>query len=186
MRKLLNNPKVVAVLAIVAVGFVGYSVYSQMPGRTRRAKAQAAAVAPTVAPNVAVAPSVSSATPAAAAPSLVQLYRSIDVLTFASAARDPFALPLKPAGEAPLVKTVEREIEETVRLTATWSQAGNTWVLINGKIFRPGDAVGRMTIESATRDGVWVSHWRGREFVAIGQKLTLKTPARLVSTVSVN
>jgi peptidyl-prolyl cis-trans isomerase A (cyclophilin A) len=35
-----------------------------------------------------------------------------------------------------------------------------------------------VTIESATQDGVWVAHWKGRDFLALGTDFTLVTPGR--------
>ena len=59
----------------------------------------------------------------------------------------------------------------------TVEREGATYAVINDTIVRPGDAIGRLKIESATTDGVWLVHWKGRDHLELGRDFTLHTPA---------
>jgi hypothetical protein len=83
-------------------------------------------------------------------------------------ARDPFAARPRISSAPPVV--------DAAHLSALWTENGETLALVNGRILRPGDAVGRMTIESATQEGVWVTHSQGRDFIALGGTFVLTTP----------
>ena len=90
--------------------------------------------------------------------------------------RDPFAIKTK------AVEIVEKapapDAVDTVHLSAIWTQDGRTLALINDHIYEDGDEIGRLKMESATRDGIWLSHWKGRNFVRLGSDFTLNTPAK--------
>lgn len=90
--------------------------------------------------------------------------------------RDPFAARPRLSLAPPVV--------DTAHLSALWTQNGETLALVNDRILRPGDAVGRMKIESATQDGVWVAHAQGRDFIALGGTFVLTTPAVLAAAVA--
>jgi hypothetical protein len=66
---------------------------------------------------------------------------------------------------------------DTAHLSALWTENGETLALVNGRILRPGEGVGRMTIESATQEGIWVTHAKGRDFIALGGTFVLTSPA---------
>ena len=91
--------------------------------------------------------------------------------------RDPFAMGVKD-DPAAVEKAPEPDVVDTVHLSAIWTQGGRTLVVINDRICQDGDKIGRLRIESATRDGVWLSHWKGRNFVSIGGDFSLTTPAQ--------
>jgi hypothetical protein len=172
MRKLLNNPWVVGALALAALAFVG------MPLLPR----QSAGGSPDSQSSVVVDDAVSvdetgeETLPAGAAPSDIAL--ALKELAITTPLRDPFAARIKTlpasviAEQAPVPDSVD-----TLRLSAIWIQGANTFVLINGAIRQAGDAFSRFKIESATRDGVWVTHWKGRDFLSLGTDFTLITPA---------
>ncbi len=84
--------------------------------------------------------------------------------------RDPFAARPRPSS-AP-------DLQESVHLSALWTENGSTLALINGQIVSPGQSFGGVRLESASEDGVWLSHAKGRDFLAVGQTFTLRTPAR--------
>jgi hypothetical protein len=174
MRKLFNNPWFVGVLAAGALLFVGQSVvtkaFSRRPGVLQVAAAEAMAQAPAVAEPVA----------ASAAP--VTIDSVLKELSSTAAARDPFGVPAK--AEAPAAAKPEQpDLVDTVHLSAIWTQGGETLVLINDTILSAGDDIGRIKVETATQDGVWLTHWKGRDFVALGGSFTLTTPARQAATL---
>ncbi len=175
MRKILNNPKVVAVLALGAAGAVGFTVWSETRPTTY-ARVTPAAAAGAGYPE---ADSTAGAAGDAAAP----LDRDWAALTalLQKPARDPFVL------RRPVVQDVSAaaedlpDLEEAVLVSAIWTQAGRSLALVNGRIQAEGDRVGRVSISRITRDGVHVSHWRGEDLLTVGQPFVLKTPARLLA-----
>jgi hypothetical protein len=178
MRKLLNNPKVVAVLALCAVLFVGYSLYP---------KKQSYASTPAAAHTVAMAPMSGdsgdeNADPAAPLGTKEALAA---VLALSTNLRDPFSHPKAPAGVIPDAPKAEQpDLLDQVHLTAVWSQGAQTWLLVNGRIVQVGEAVGRITIETATRQGVWLKHWKGLDFISVGERFELKTPATMLAALA--
>jgi hypothetical protein len=168
MRKLLNNPKVVAVLALAAVAFVALSL------RPQPADAIVAA-----APSVGDAETRADVADAAAtAPDWTEMRAALDSLAFVAHPRDPFSARVKSADEAAAraAKTPLPDIVDTVRLSAIWTQAGATYLIINGRICQAGDQLTRMKIESATQDGVWITHGDKRDFLSLGAAFTFATP----------
>lgn len=95
---------------------------------------------------------------------------------------DPFAPRRQRRTEEPTATEAAPSETETVHLSAVWEQDGTTFVVLNGRICRPGDVIGRVTIESADRDGVWLTHWKGRDYLHLGQDFTLVTPAAPAAT----
>jgi len=81
---------------------------------------------------------------------------------------DPFAL--RPG------KVVIHTATESVRLSAIWTEGGATLVLINDSILRAGQTIGSMTIDSATQDGVWMSHAGKRDFISLGETHSFSFP----------
>lgn len=90
--------------------------------------------------------------------------------------RDPFAIRVKAAVETAVEKVAVPDAVESVHLSAVWTQGGKTLVLINDRICENGDEIGRIKIDAVTREGVWLSHWKGRDFVRVGGSFTLNTP----------
>ena len=105
-----------------------------------------------------------------------------DAATASGPLVDPFGprarTTSEPVAELPAVP----ESVDTMRLSAIWTQRDQTYVLINGEIHQAGDEISRFRIESATQEGVWVAHWKGRDFLIVGSNLTLTTPGRLPHT----
>lgn len=104
-------------------------------------------------------------TPGDPLPSMDAAFR---MLKASAVGRDPFE---------PRHLALAPPVLDTLHLSAIWTENGDTLVLVNDRILRPGDAVGRVKIESASQDGVWVVHWRGRDFISLGGTFTLSTPA---------
>jgi hypothetical protein len=167
MRKLLNNPKVVAVLALVAMVWVGVSLF---PPHTDTVAS--APEAEETEPEI-IAPTVANGSSEAARRAALQSLALIEH------PRDPFSERAKSVDEAAALaaKTPEPDRVETVRLSAIWTQGNATYVLINGRICQAGDRLARLTIESATQDGVWITHGEKRDFLSLGVDFTLVTPA---------
>ncbi|MFT3867366.1 MAG: hypothetical protein QM715_02600 [Nibricoccus sp.] len=93
--------------------------------------------------------------------------------------RDPFAsreaqatASAEPAEQVP-------DLLDTLRLTGVLTQNGVTFLLINDRVAQVGETIGRLKIESANQDGVWLTHWKGRDFLEVGKSFVLKTPARM-------
>ncbi|ATC65500.1 hypothetical protein CMV30_16965 [Nibricoccus aquaticus] len=178
MKKLLNNPWVVGVLALAAVAFVAHSLIPAggSPGVSEVAED---------AGNGELPGGESSGTTADAG----SVRDAIKELSGNPAAtRDPFSSRAKAVAVSatPAEKVPAPDVVETVRLTALWTQNGGTYALINERICRVGDKLGRITIETATQDGVWVTHWKGRDFIALGAAFTLTTPALKAAALSLS
>ncbi len=165
MRKLLNNPWIVATLALAAVAFVGQSLWP-------RAMAGKIAATATVVPEADPLPA-DSVSPAATAPTDDEL----TALTGTTVRRDPFAPSSKSPSVLAAIEKARPDLLDTVQLSALWSQDGSTYAVINGRIRGPGDEIGLLRIESTTTDGVWLVHWKGRDHLALGAEFTLRTPA---------
>lgn len=159
MKKLLNKPWFVAALALIALVLVGRSALPWLktaePPPSAEASAETEAVAaPKASPSIEMA---------------------LQAVTVPATLRDPFAARMHP--EAVSAEPAEPDSVDTVLLSALWTQNGETWVLINGRILQPGDDIGRLKIESASQEGVWIAHWKGRNFISLGGTFTLNTPA---------
>lgn len=167
MRKLFNNPWFVTALALIAFAFVGASLRSKpVVSSSIRVEGLAASSAQS-------SPEEQSA--------LEKTPKSIDAalkeLALAGATRDPFASRPKVQLASPAAERITvPDSVDTVRLSAIWTQDGQTYVLINGQIHQAGDQISKIKIESATQDGVWVTHWKGRDFLSLGVDFTLVTP----------
>jgi hypothetical protein len=165
MKKLINNPWFVAGLAVCALVLIGRAV---LPAAHARLTGGGFA-----APG---ATSVPAGSEVAASPAPVSVNDALRALPIAANPRDPFAPKAKPA-EPLVAKIIPPDLVDKVHLSALWTQDGATLALINDQICQAGDEVGRIKIESTTRDGVWVTHWKGRDFIALGGDFTLNTPA---------
>lgn len=97
------------------------------------------------------------------------------LLSVSSRVRDPFAV--RPKAET-IAEAPQPDFVDTVHLSAIWTQEGQTLVLINNRICQGGEEIGRLKIEATTPDGVWLTHWNGRDFLKMGGNFTLNTPAK--------
>lgn len=174
MRKLLNQPWFVALLAIAAVVFCGLSLRDQLGGGARPRHAMTTT---TPAPEeVEIAPEA----PVAMAPTATTITATLAALSLPEKLPDPFrrrdanlVAGDPESGEAPRLP----DLTESIRLTAVWQQHGVDLAVVNERIMGPGEQIGRLTIDTIAVDGIWVSHWKGRDFVEFGAEFTLVTPA---------
>ena len=166
MRKLLNNRWFVAALAIAALAFVWSSLRTPASaGRVAAVPAETASPAPeeTIPNDTAVA------TP----------LQALKLLPAPKAPRDPFAIRAADEPIAQVDTTEQPDFVDTANLTGIWTQNGASLLVVNNRISQIGDTIGRLTIESADQQGIWLTHWKGRTYLAIGKSFVLKTPARL-------
>lgn len=168
MKKLLNKPWFAAVLALAAVLLVGNSLLTGGKGSTGKGGASNFAANSTSLETEGATEEVSRVPAGDALKALV---------IRPSALRDPFAQPTREEVVVTAEKTSLPDLVDTVHLSALWTQSGATFTLINDRICQAGDEIGRLKIESATQEGVWITHWKGRDFLALGGDFTLKTPA---------
>ena len=172
MRKLLNNPAFVAVLAVVALAFVGWSFL---------AKSEPSA---SFAPEPVVAEDVSAGEAEAGVDTVgLSPAEALRLLVLPSVVRDPFSLPA--AKEDPATAPADEAaaaIVERVRLSAVWVQGTAVYLLLNGKVCAPGDRVGRFAIESAEIGGAWLTFPGGRSFLSVGRELAVTTSAQGITT----
>jgi hypothetical protein len=165
MRKWLNNPWFVTAMSALAVGLAWSSLRPADSGRRPAAASYTEPIAPTDEQPQSDAVT-SSATPDEVSKQLVA----------PKTARDPFAA--RTVQTAAVVETVVLpDSVDTAHLSAVWKQNGATLLLVNDRMSKVGDTFGRLTIESATQNGIWISHWKGRDFLAVGKSFVLKTPA---------
>lgn len=169
MRKFLNNPWIVTALALIAVAFVWMSL--------RPTPVVIAPQETVIAENPGFE-EVSAEETIAAETAPTSIEEALKAIAVAGIARDPFAGRPKVAAIVMSTAPVVPDIVDTVKLSAIWTQEGRTYVLINGRVHQAGDEISRITIESATQDGVWLAHWKGRDFVSLGADFTLVTPDR--------
>lgn len=168
MRKLLNKPWFVALLAFGAVLFVGQSLLDKR-SPSRRGSADSVASTETVdQPD----------DEADAAPAEGTLAGALKHLVVPDQVPDPFApRRARTAAEAPETKEQGTFETESLHLSAIWVQDGEVLLFINDRICRPGETLGRITLASVESGGVWLTHWKGRDFLPLGQAFTLVTPA---------
>lgn len=160
MRKLLNRPWFVVLLALGAVVFV---VRELVPSNPR------GPTGPLVAEEN---PDAAAADADSAAGNALPPAAALKALSIPNTFRDPFAVPPKPSVAA--VEVAPDEVVERLQLSAVWTQNQKTFVLLNGQICQPGDEVGRFKVDSATQDGVWVTWGKNREFLGFGGELTVR------------
>ena len=163
MRKLLNKPWFVGLVALGALLLVVHSIFPEV------LKPGSGGVGAEI-------PTEEGSTTANAAESLAA-GTAVKSLSVPSHVRDPFSVRAK---TETISETPEPDLVDTVHLSAIWTQDGQTLVLINNRICQGGEEIGRFKIESATPEGVWLTHWNGRDFLAVGGKFTLNTPAKRI------
>ena len=119
---------------------------------------------------------VPSSTPGLAAPELaVPVTAAVPVDEKASAAlAEALRLPAAPADHRdPFGARPSTQNLMALSLSAIWTERGATLVVLNDRILRAGDAIGRWQIESATNEGVWISHGQARHFLALGETISV-------------
>ena len=173
MRKLLNKPWFVAALALIACAVVWNTVRSRPAASIALAREEA----PT--PSVET-PEIVASAPVNAA-SMDEVLKGLNVGLIP---HDPFAARSRETASTMLVEPSVPDFVDTVKLSAIWMQEGRAYVLINGQIHQVGDEISRLKIESVSQDGVWLAHWKGRDFVALGADFTLVTPSHRSSPVA--
>jgi hypothetical protein len=178
MKKLLNNPIFVSVLALAAIALVGGSLLEKKKSQKPR-------------PTAAVAdPDNSSGDWAEPADEDYEPDGDVREPRSISEARAARVIPESVRDPIAAVKVEDRETvativetprgpdqAESVRLTAIWEQGSLLLLVINNRIHEVGDRFGRLTIVSADLEGVWLKHWKGRDFLPFGGEFTLVTPA---------
>lgn len=173
MRKLLNNRWFVTAMALLAVALMWSSLRTS-DGSSMTTTAAGPAET-TVDPNTVEQPLPSGEI------STDSNLDALKQLIIPKPSRDPFAS--RTVQPVATVETVEQpDLLDTVHLTGIWSQNGATLLLLNDRVTQVGDTIGRLTIESANQDGVWLTHWKGRDFLTVGKIFVLRTPARRAST----
>jgi len=168
MKKLLNKPWFVAALALAAIAFVGNAVYQGM-----RKPAYGGGV------TALAEPAAPAEGEVAAEGERLPVRDALKALVIPkSGLRDPFAPRVhEETISAAMEKITAPDFVDTMHLSALWTQSGATFTLINDHICQVGDQIGRLKIESATQEGIWVSHWKGRDFISLGGDFVLTTPA---------
>ena len=129
-------------LALVAVAFVAHSLIPADDG-----SGSAVVVEETGGGELADGDSSDSSQGA------VGVRQALSELSGGTPARDPFSVRTKaaPATVVQVEKAPPPDLVETIRLTALWTQRGETYALINDRICRVGDKLGRLTVETAAR-----------------------------------
>jgi hypothetical protein len=178
MRKFLSNPWIVGALALAAVAFVGGSIYKQMKPAYPVVvdEASAGASGEDTVDSSFIEAAGSDGIEADELPATLR--EALLAIVPAPEIPDPFEARSWQIIRLEVVP-VERppDIVETIRLGAIWSQGDVLLVLVNGRIQQTGDSLGRMTIDAASLDGIWISHRQGRDFLPLGATYTLTTPA---------
>jgi hypothetical protein len=176
MRKLLNKPWFVAVLAVGAVVLCIWSLRDQLGGTRRRAPRPADVTVPRPAIAATEEAEGTSAADDAVRPPIDAV---LEAIVYPEKIPDPFA-----RGETTIVAGQEEpesgppppDERETVRLSGVWTQGAARLAVLNNRIVQSGDRIGRLTVDEIQVDGIWVSHWRGRDYVPFGDEFTLVTP----------
>lgn len=165
MKKLLNNPWFVGLLAAAAIVFVTHSAlkkrgfdYASADGWEEPEDLYEEDI------DEEVTRSATNGT---------SVWEALEALAPSSPPSNPFSdrqaeIIVDDGNEDPSTRLV------SVHLSAIWKQGAQTLLLINDRIHGSGDTVaelpaGHLTIESASLDGVWLSHPAGRNFLSLGQ-----------------
>lgn len=197
--KLLRNPIVTGILAVVALAVVFYQAGGAKLLRARPKAPSATAIAPPTAPPAAN-PVATAANPArdngspatginsnreSAMPSNRAVDREFAAANFKhwirdSRLRDPFLL-LQPAVEA--VDTTAAETNSPVatwKLKAIWNQTGSRLAVINNGVYRVGDEIEGYKILRIENDEVWFQGQNRKE--RLGFETPQKAPAKNAAT----
>jgi hypothetical protein len=175
MRKLLKQPWFVAALALTAIVLCTLSLREQLGGG-----GFSGPVATTDIESTNDDGSGEESTAPAIDGSPRSIAAVLAALEFPTTIPDPFSrrgINVVAGEPVPEAAPVLPDEKDTILLTAVWQQGGDHLALVNNRIVRAGEKVGRITIDEITVDGIWVSHWKGRNFVTFGSEFTLLTPA---------
>jgi hypothetical protein len=165
MRKWLNNPWFVTAMSVLAIGLAWSSLRPTAGSSPRAAAGYAESV-----DTATTQPLPGSATTSGSPDEILKQ------LVTPKTSRDPFAARV--VQTAAVAETVELpDSVDSAHLSAVWTQNGATLLIVNDRMSKVGDIFGRLTIESATPNGIWLTHWKGRDFLAVGKSFILKTPA---------
>ena len=175
MKKLLNKPWFVAVMAVIAIAFVANAVMDR--GKSPR---YAAAYDESYEDSGYYDEyETTSDHPESGSSDISSIRQALEavVTTSKDLPSDPF--DNDSAEIIAMTESSEPQSEEmAIHLSAIWVQGDQTLVLINNHIHTAGDRVGDLTIDATTFDGVWVTHPNGRDFVSIGKTFTWIIPAQ--------
>src|SRR5438094_9260454 len=157
--KLLENPWVVGVLAVAAVGVVGYQLFPQFRPKRAPQVAEPPPTVPTPKPSAPAAGTPSSAkTSAAPEMGIDRSYFQSKSPTYVEAPpRDPFQLVSTP-GVAAAASPVQQW-----QLKAIWRQGENRLAAINKGIYSEGDQIEGYRLERIEDGQVWFQGGGGRE-----------------------
>jgi len=191
--KLLRNPVVVGLLALVALALVGNSIYQQMRRAPRRISSPPTPTASAPAP---VTSSIAVTSPKPKPPTNVPLEQSRVTSAGQGPSTNPglTAIPIErpdAAGLGPVdldiihadaarwaqgrrdpfqirrmaAKPVFPPAREVLALSAIWRQTDSSLAVLNNRIYAAGDRVLRYTLQSIESDRVWVQGPNGLEFL---------------------
>ncbi|RME68800.1 MAG: hypothetical protein D6781_10050 [Verrucomicrobia bacterium] len=179
MRKLLNNPWIVAGLALTAILSILWSPDTATDSAAAPAYAD---TDPTALPD-----EFSSEfddnfdTPASALAqrSLAELVAAIKV---SDTVFDPFAprdgeLPAAPLPAESKADTTPEAPQRKAIVSAVWIQGPVALAVVNDRICAPGADIGDLHIHAIDAEGVWVSHPGGRDFIPVGNTLSYRGDA---------
>jgi hypothetical protein len=188
MRKLLRKPWFVTVLSISAVVLCTWSLQDQLGGSSRaprRAVTDVPAADPATLADRAPEDDAGETDPGSV-PAATTVTQTLSAIVYPEKIPDPFSRRDAQVVAAPEGTDEEAaplpDIEETVRLTAVWTQGAARLAVINNRILQVGDVIGRLKVDEVNVDGVWMTHWKGRDFVPFGGAFTLVTPATRVAS----
>jgi hypothetical protein len=170
MKKLLNNPWFVGLLAAAAIVFVTHAALKD------RGVDYASGDETDDYEDVFADESDLDDDSIGTATNGTSVWEALDALTPSSPPDNPFD-----DNRAEIIVDSESEDASSrlvsVHLSAIWSQGVQTLLLVNDRIHAAGDTVveleaGDLTIESASLDGIWLSHPAGRDFLSLGKIFT--------------
>lgn len=174
MKKLLNKPWFVAVMAVIAIAFAANAVMEQRKGPRYAAYDDSYEDS-----GYYEEYEDTSDQPESEPSDPSSIRRALEALVTTS--KD---LPSNPfdndsAEIIAMIESSEPESEEmAIHLSAIWAQGDQVLVLINNHIHTAGDRVGDLTIDATTINGIWVTHPNGRDFISIGKTFTWIIPAQ--------
>jgi hypothetical protein len=165
MRKLLNKPWVVGLLALCAVGLVAFQGFGFSTIREK-----VLSVSAVQAPETAEAEETK-------AEAVTDNLTATDMF-FVAGSRDPFAPRVTATASTEKAAESTSTAMQTLKLAAVWLQGAESFVAINAQICRVGDAVAGASIESVTREGAWLRLPNGRQFLPVGREVTFAAPLK--------
>lgn len=164
MRKLLNNPLVVGLMVLFAVGLGFWPQIQERLAASPAGPIEAAAPEPTA--------------PEPVTPDRILPERIAQILTtirVPETARDLFRFPeiaTTAAAHTPAAEAVLHT--ETVRLSAIWRQSGADLALLNDRVTAVGERLGGIELAEVTPEGVWLLHQGNRTLLPLGQQHTFE------------